>query len=132
MLSFISNITENVQSKVIIISLLRNICLWSWTSYHHWAIVWTRLGGVEWGRHVSWQHFCSWVSDIWQKLLLAKHGCIFFWKILIFPKPVLCVVLEILIFPQNFSQKLGYFQKKWEKFAKNEEKLQKSKTVNKK
>ena len=34
--------------------------------------------------------------------------------------PVLCIVFEILKVPENFSPKLGYFQKK-----KNEKNLQK-------
>ena len=59
-------------------------------------------------------------------------GVYFLEKSLSFQGPVLCVVFVILKLPQNFSPKLGYFQKKWEKFAKNEEKLQKSKIVNKK
>ena len=76
---------------------------------------------------------CFFALPMMQTLFhVTTMGVYFFWKILIFPKPVLCVVFKILKLPQNFSPKLGYFQKKWEKFAKNEEKLQKSKIVNKK
>ena len=52
-------------------------------------------------------------------------------KSLSFQGPVLYIVFEILKLPQNFSPKLGYFQKNYEKFAKNEEKIQKSKIMNK-
>ena len=41
-------------------------------------------------------------------------------------------VFEILNLPQNFSPKLGYFQKKRRKYAKNEGKIQKSKLMNQK
>ena len=63
---------------------------------------------------------------------MKSMGVYFLEKSLSFQGPVLCVVFVILKLPQNFSPKLGYLKKKWEKFAKNEEKLQKSKIVNKK
>ena len=53
-------------------------------------------------------------------------GVYFLEKSLSFQGPVLCVVFEILKLPQNFSPKLGYFQKNWRKYAKNEWKIQKS------
>ena len=59
-------------------------------------------------------------------------GVYFFEKSLSFQSPILCVVFKILKLPQNLSFKLGYFQKKREKFAKNEEKIQKSRIMNKK
>ena len=51
-------------------------------------------------------------------------GVYFFEKSLSFQGPVLCVVFEILKLPQNFSPKLGYFQKKLRKVDKKEEKIQ--------
>ena len=45
-------------------------------------------------------------------------GVYFFEKSLSFPSPILCIVFKIFKLPQNFSPKLGYFQKNSEKFAK--------------
>jgi len=45
-------------------------------------------------------------------------GVYFFEKSLSFQGPVLCVVFEILKLPENFSPKLGYFQKKMRKICK--------------
>ena len=45
-------------------------------------------------------------------------GVYFFEKSLSFQGPVLCVVFEILKLPQNFSPKLGYFQKNEENMPK--------------
>ena len=57
-------------------------------------------------------------------------GVYFFEKSLSFLSPVLRVVFEILKLPQNLSPKLGFFKKNWEKYAKNEEKIQKSNIIN--
>ena len=39
--------------------------------------------------------------------------------------PILCIVFEILKLPQNFSPKLGYFQKKLRKIGKKRKKYKK-------
>ena len=49
-------------------------------------------------------------------------GVYFLEKSLSFQGPVLCVVFEILKLPQNFSPKLGYFQKKLRKVDKKRRK----------
>ena len=49
----------------------------------------------------------------------------FFEKSLSFVSPIICVVFEILKLPQNFSPKLGYFQKKTKKKLQKRGKIEK-------
>ena len=101
---------------------------------------WRSYGSTSWRILVSLVHsvcpwfneeilpsFCYFTYTQGTMLMYVEHGCIFFWKILIFPKPVLCVVFEILKLPENFSPKLGYFQKKMRKICKKWGKITKIK-----
>ena len=54
-------------------------------------------------------------------------GVYFFEKSLSFQGPVLCVVFKILKLPENFSPKLGYFQKRMRKICKKWGKISKIK-----
>ena len=78
--------------------------------------------------NICWSDSCQ-LYDYVRTIICQKcMGVYFFEKSLSFP----CIVFKILKLPLNFSPKLGYFQKNYEKFAKNEEKIQKSKIRNKK
>ena len=79
---------------------------------------WFRSLSTDIGNFFSKVHYYFLSQSFERKLINSVHGCIFFWKILIFPKPVLCVVFDILKLPENFSPKLGYFQEKMRKICK--------------
>ena len=65
---------------------------------YHWLFNSWKTPGVQ-------EILNEWLTFVESELLDCGHGCIFFWKILIFPKPISCVVFKILKLPENFNQK---------------------------